>query len=571
MLRTHTCGELRETHVGQLVTLSGWINRIRDMGKLIWVDLRDRYGLTQLFCEESEEESKKITSLLRTLSVEDVVQIQGTVVLRQEANPTLSTGKIEIRLQSLEVLSKTEQSPPFPIDDSQEVSELLRMKYRYLDLRRPGTQSHLILRHQVNQLIRTFLNQRQFLEIETPILVKSTPEGARDFLVPSRLHRGKCYALPQSPQLFKQLLMIGGMDRYYQIARCFRDEDYRQDRQPEFTQLDSEMSFVTKEDVMRIFESLIVHLFREIKGIDLTFQRIDYEQALESYGTDAPDLRYEMKLFRPTIPKDLSFVLFREKYVVGLCVKSQRNWLSQRRMKQLKALLTQAPFAAETLSHIHIEAEDSIQSPLSAHIDEKQLQLWAKQAEAQVGDTILFVHAAHTHQALRAAGHLRKHLAKALNLYSPESFSALWIENFPLFEQTSSGALTSVHHPFTKPVDLQNLKEPLALRAEAYDIVINGVEIGGGSIRISDAVVQRKIFSLLGLSSTQIHEQFGFFLEALKYGTPPHGGIAIGLDRFCTILQSEGQFIQNFIAFPKSASAKDLMMDAPSIIEQKER
>lgn len=570
-LRSHTCGELRREHVGQEVTLSGWVHRRRDHGGVIFIDLRDRFGLTQiLFNPERAKEAHASASHLRS---EWVVCVKGVVVCRAQPNAKLSTGEVEISAVQLEILSEA-QTPPFSIcDEHIDVYEELRLQYRYLDIRRGKIADNLILRHRVMLAARNFLASRGFLEISTPILAKSTPEGARDYLVPSRVHPGNFYALPQSPQLFKQLLMVAGMDRYFQFAPCFRDEDLRADRQPEFTQIDLEMSFDTVEGLMALLEELLAYIFKECAGVVLPapFPRMAHRECLERYGTDRPDLRFGMPLVRiDDIAAQCAFSVFREgiergQIVKGLCVKRGAA-LTRREIDNHTQFVMK--FGLGGLAWMRMEG-DGITSPIVKFFSDPLLKELALRMQAEEGDLLLFA-AGPEDRVNQALDHLRRRIAKEGKLMDEQALQLLWVHEFPLLRYNSEeGRLESEHHPFTSPHfdDLALLDtEPQKVRALAYDLVLNGTEIGGGSQRIHDSQLQEKIFRILSLTEEQIHQKFGFFVEALKYGTPPHLGIAFGLDRLVMIL-ANAQSIRDVVAFPKTASAVDLMMQCPSPVD----
>ena len=571
MLRTHTCGALGRDHLQQQVTLCGWVHKIRDTGGLLWIEIRDRYGRTQLICERGRT-SEQVWKTAQSLDREDVICADGKVVQREAPNKKLSTGEIELQLQQLRLLSKAEL-PPFLIEDKTDGEEFLRLQYRYLDLRRPQLQKNLQLRHQLYRAIRTFLDTNDFIEIETPLLIKSTPEGARDFLVPARLHPGQQYALPQSPQIFKQLLMVAGMDRYYQLARCFRDEDHRADRQPEFTQLDCELSFVTQEDILQLFEALICSVFRTLLNYELPqpFARLSYEESIQRYGTDKPDLRYELPI--TVLTKDFKnpeFPLFsKAERVLMLVLPGGATRCSRRQLDNYRSLVCSPQLSANGLAYLRVGDPLQHDSPLTKHFSQEQLQQWAETAAATAGDLLFFI-AGQRKQATSAAAVLRDTLATDHKLYDPKQYHALWTLNFPLLEQNEERTLSAVHHPFTAPLpEDESLLEsaPLQVRAQAYDLVINGVEIGGGSLRITSSALQEKLFSVLGLSKENIESQFGFLLRAFRYGVPPHGGIAMGLDRLCALLSEDAKTIRDCIAFPKNTASRDLMLGAPAPIQ----
>ena len=568
MGRTHTCGELRLEHTGLTVTLYGWVQRVRNKGGLLWLDLRDRYGITQLIFEEGLT-APLLLQHARELGREYVIKAQGKVVARSVKNIRLPTGDIEVRVQTLELLNAA-KTPPFLVEAETDGREELRMQYRYLDLRRPSLQNNLILRHQVMQQIRAYLSQHHFLEIETPMLIKSTPEGARDFVVPSRMHIGQFYALPQSPQTLKQLLMIAGFDRYYQFARCFRDEDLRADRQPEFTQIDCELSFVTQEDVMSIFEGLVKYIFQYIQNIELPpFPRMTYAEAVKLYGTDKPDLRFGMPFVELThLAQQQGFRVFDESaLVVGICVQGCSGY-SRKQLDELSDFVKQPQVGASGLVYVKYNVDGSIQSSVDKFFDKEQLNKWVKALKAHPGDLMLVLAGGlqTTRQALAA---LRLRMGDELGLRNKEKFAPLWIVDFPLLAWDAvAQRYHARHHPFTSPqsTDIPLLdKHPEAVHANAYDLVINGVEIGGGSIRICDRAMQEKLLYIMGFSAEEAEQQFGFLLEALEYGAPPHGGIALGFDRLCSLLGGD-ESIRSFIAFPKNNAGRDVMLKAPAPI-----
>lgn len=570
MQRTHTCGELRLEQVDLSVTLCGWIQRVRDKGSLIWLDLRDRYGITQLVFEEGITDPTLIQQV-RTLGREYVIQIHGRVVARSAPNAKLPTGSIEVQPQNLKVLN-TADTPPFLIETETDAGEELRMQYRYLDLRRPPLQANLLLRHQVMQQTRHYLNEHQFLEIETPMLIKSTPEGARDFVVPSRAHPGQFYALPQSPQTLKQLLMIAGLDRYYQLVKCFRDEDLRSDRQPEFTQIDCELSFVTQEDILQTFEGLIQHLFQQLQNETLPqFPRMTYAKALQLYGTDKPDLRFGMPFVELTAEvQGHSFSLFdKAALVIGLCVPRCASH-TRKQLDALGAFVKQHQAAG--LVYVKCLSDGTFKSSVDKFFGQEQLAKWAAVMKAQPGDLLLLL-AGETTITRQALAALRLKIGDDLGMRKPNEWAPVWIVDFPLLAwDAQEQRYHALHHPFTAPqaADLPMLQQqPTAVRAQAYDLVINGVEVGGGSIRISDKTLQKSVLQLLGLSQSEATKQFGFLLEALAHGAPPHGGIALGLDRLCALLGSE-ESIRSFIAFPKNNAGRDVMLQAPSSLPTKQ-
>jgi aspartyl-tRNA synthetase len=573
--RTHTCGELRASDVGKIVTLNGWVDRRRDLGGLIFIDLRDRYGKTQVvFSPQHNDQAYQIAKELKS---EFVISVTGKVERRPKGaeNPSLPTGEIDVLADEVQILSKSE-TPPFLIEDDINVSEELRLKYRYLDLRRPIMQSNLITRHRMAQVVRRYFDENGFIEIETSFLVKSTPEGARDFLVPSRLHPGKFYALPQSPQLYKQILMVAGFDRYFQIVRCFRDEDLRADRQPEFTQIDVEMSFVTEEDVFNIVEGLIFRLMKEIKGIEiqLPFPRIPYVEAIEKYGTDKPDLRFDLEIVNATdIFKTTEFKVFREAIenggvICGLNLPGCANF-SRKQIDELTNFVKD--LGAGGLVHFKVE-NGEVESPVAKYFTKISLQKLKERMNSRDGDLMILI-SDQPQKVYSILGSLRLEMGRRLNLIDEEQFKFAWIVDFPLLEwDEEENRWVSVHHPFTSPKldDLHLLdSDPGKVRARAYDLVLNGNEIAGGSIRIHDAELQRKIFKLLGISDEEARKKFGFLLEAFKYGAPPHGGIAFGFDRL-VMLFTGMKSIRDVIAFPKTSSALSLMDEAPSEVDPKQ-
>jgi aspartyl-tRNA synthetase len=570
MARTHTCGELRLAHVGLTVTLCGWVQRVRDKGRLLWIDLRDRYGVTQLIFEEGNT-APTLLQTAKELGREYVVQVQGMVVAKNASNPHMPTGAIEVQVQKLEIIN-TSKTPPFLVEAETDGGEELRMQYRYLDLRRPTLQSNLILRHQVMQQTRSYLNERHFLEIETPILIKSTPEGARDFVVPSRMHPDHFYALPQSPQIFKQLLMVAGFDRYYQLAKCFRDEDLRADRQLEFTQIDCELSFATQEDILFIFEGLVRHLFQHIKNITLPpFPRLAYAKAMQLYGTDKPDLRFGMPFVELThLVQQQGFHVFDAAMLVaGICVQGCSGY-NRKQLDQLIEFVKHPQVGASGLVYVRYNADGSITSSVDKFFDRIQLLTWIQAMQAKPGDLILIL-AGETQTTRQALSALRLRMGHELGLRDSAKFAPLWVVDFPLLEwDAATQRYHARHHPFTapQPEDIPLLeKQPEAVHANAYDLVINGVEIGGGSIRICNRAMQERLFHILGFSPREAEQQFGFLLEALEYGAPPHSGIALGLDRLCALLGDDDS-IRSFIAFPKNNAGRDVMLKTPALIAQ---
>lgn len=568
MYRTHTCGELRLADLGREVTLSGWVQRNRDLGGMTFVDLRDRYGITQLsFNLESRPE---MTEQARKLGREFVLQVSGTVTERESKNPNMPTGDIEIRVTQMRVLNASE-IPPFTIEEHSDGGDELRMKYRYLDLRRPNMQRQLMLRHQTAQAVREYLNSNAFLEIETPFLIRSTPEGARDFVVPSRMQAGQFYALPQSPQTFKQLLMVSGYDRYYQIVRCFRDEDLRSDRQPEFTQIDCEMAFVEREDVLATFEGLLRHIFKQVKGIELPeFLRLSYDEAMEKYGSDKPDLRFGMEIYDLTaLTRNGAFPVFEQAETVqAICVPGAAEW-SRKQLDTWTDWVKRPQIGAQGMVWLKMAEDGSLKSSVDKFYSEAELKTWAETLSAQPNSLILLLSGS-VQKVQKQLGALRLAIADELGLRSADSFCPLWVLDFPMFEfDEEQGRWFAMHHPFTSPygADFEEVKKnPGAVRANAYDLVLNGSEIAGGSIRIHSREIQETVFALLGLSAQEAEKQFGFLLNAFRYGAPPHGGIAFGFDRLCSILAGLDS-IRDVIAFPKNNAGRDLMIDAPAEID----
>lgn len=586
MLRTHTCGELRIGDVNKEITLTGWVQRQRDKGSLLWIDLRDRYGVTQLFLEEGKSEASLI-QLARTMGREYVIKVTGIVAERLSKNDKMPTGDIEVKLTSLEVLN-TSKTPPFTIEDQTDGGEDLRMKYRYLDLRRTIVREGLQLRHKMAQQTRLYLDSLDFIEVETPVLIKSTPEGARDFVVPSRMNPGEFYALPQSPQTFKQLLMVSGFDRYYQIVKCFRDEDLRADRQPEFTQIDCEMAFITQEDILKTFEGLIRHLFKSVKGIDMpSVPHMTYDDAMKYYGSDKPDTRFEMKFVELNdVAKGKGFVVFDDaELVVGICAKGCASY-TRKQLDELTEFVKKPQIGAKGMIYLRCEANGTYKSSVDKFYDEIELSRWAQKFNADAGDLILVL-SGEKEKTQKALGELRLHLANQLGLRDKNKFAPLWVVDFPLLEYLPAGQAGNeemglpagqagrwhaMHHPFTspKPEDMGLLdSDPGKVRANAYDMVLNGTEIGGGSIRIHDRATQQLMFSKLGFSPEEAKKQFGFLMEAFEYGAPPHGGIAFGFDRLCSLFGGADS-IRDFIAFPKNNAGRDTMIDTPSTISQEQ-
>jgi len=572
MYRTHTCGELRIENKNQEVVLSGWIQGKRDLGGMTFVTLRDRYGLTQLVFDEntSDELKNKISGLGR----ESVVKVTGKVIERSSKNPKMLTGDIEIVVNDLDILNKSE-IPPFTIEDETDGGDELRMKYRYLDLRRNPVRKNLELRHRMGQEIRKYLDGEKFMEIETPYLIKSTPEGARDFIVPSRMNPGEFYALPQSPQTFKQLLMVSGFDKYFQIVKCFRDEDLRADRQPEFTQIDCEMSFVDQEDIINTFEGLAKYLFKQVKGIEIKeqFLRISYEDAMNNYGSDKPDLRFDMKFSDLTaIAKGKDFKVFDSaEYIGGINAKACAGY-SRKQLDALTLFVQKPQVGAKGMVYVKYNEDGSFKSSVDKFFTADDLKSWADKMNAVPGDLLLIL-AGDKKTTLSALNDLRLEMGDQLGLRDKNKFAACWVVDFPLLEwNEDEQRFFAMHHPFTSPKD-EDLylfdSEPGKMRANAYDFVINGVEIGGGSIRIFNAEIQKKMFAALGISKEESEEKFGFLLDAFKFGAPPHGGIAFGFDRWCSVFGGS-ESIRDFIAFPKNNSGRDVMIDSPSAVDDKQ-
>jgi len=571
MYRTNTCGELRLINTGQNVALSGWVQRIRRFGGMIFVDLRDRYGITQLVF--NNEIDSELCNEAEKLGREWVIQAKGRVAERSNKNPNIPTGDIEIIVSELRVLNPS-KTPPFTIEDESDGGDDLRMKYRYLDLRRTPVRSNLELRHKIAFATRNYFNEQNFLEIETPVLIGSTPEGARDFIVPSRMNPGEFYALPQSPQLFKQLLMVSGFDRYFQIVKCFRDEDLRADRQPEFTQIDCEMSFVEQDDVLNMFEGLIRYLFQKVKGIDLpAFPRMSYSIAMKMYGSDKPDTRFGMPLVElKELTTGKNFGVFdNAEYVGALCVEGCANY-TRKQLDELTDFVKRPQIGAGGLIYVRYETDGSLKSSIDRFYSADDLKKWMKQAQAKPGDLLLILSGA-TEKTRKQLNELRLEMGSRLGLRKKDKFNCLWVVDFPLLEHDEElNRYFAKHHPFTspKPEDVPLLEtNPGFVRANAYDAVINGVEIGGGSIRIHDSELQRKMFSVLGFSEEQAQKQFGFLMNAFKYGAPPHGGIAFGLDRLVSIFAGLDS-IRDCIAFPKNNSGRDVMIDAPATATQEQ-
>jgi aspartyl-tRNA synthetase len=569
MYRSHNCGELNASHINQEVTLAGWVQKSRDKGFMNWVDLRDRYGITQLLFDESRSE-KTVFELAKTLGREFVVQVKGTVIEREAKNKNIPTGEIEILVKEMTILNAA-LTPPFTIEDETDGGEDIRMKYRYLDIRRNPVKNSLLFRHKVAMEVRKYLSDLDFCEVETPYLIKSTPEGARDFVVPSRMNEGQFYALPQSPQTFKQLLMVGGMDKYFQIVKCFRDEDLRADRQPEFTQIDCEMAFVEQEDILNVFEGLTRHLLKEIKGIDVEkFPRITYDYAMKTYGNDKPDIRFGMEFGELNeVAQHKDFPVFNSaELVVGIAAPNCATYTR----KEIDALIDwvkRPQVGASGMVYVKCEADGTYKSSVDKFYDQEDLKKWAEITGAKAGDMI-FVLSGPADKTRTQLSALRMELATRLGLRNPAEFAPLWVVDFPLLElDEESGRWHAMHHPFTspKPEDMELLStNPGKVRANAYDMVLNGNEIGGGSIRIHDKATQQLMFKYLGFTEEEARNQFGFLMDAFQFGAPPHGGLAFGLDRLVAILGGQ-ETIRDFIAFPKNNSGRDVMIDAPSVID----
>ncbi len=571
MYRTNTCGELRISNVGQKVTLAGWVQRIRKMGGMTFVDLRDRYGLTQLVFDENHDAA--LTEQANKLGREYVIQVTGTVNERSSKNNKIETGDIEIIVEAMTVLNAS-QTPPFTIEDNTDGGDDIRMKYRYLDLRRGAVRRNLELRHKMAFEVRRYLDERGFLEVETPVLIGSTPEGARDFVVPSRMNPGQFYALPQSPQLFKQILMVSGFDRYFQIVKCFRDEDLRADRQPEFTQIDCEMSFVEQEDVISLFEDMSKHLFKSILNIDMpeAFPRMTWHDAMKYYGSDKPDLRFDMRFVElMDVLQGHGFSVFDSAaYIGGICAKGAATY-TRKQLDALTEYVKRPQIGAKGMVYARVEADGNVKSSVDKFYTQEILQQMKAAMNAEPGDLILILSGDDVMKTRKQLCELRLEVAEQLGLRDKNKFACLWVVDFPMFEWSDEEQrLMAMHHPFTspKPEDVELLStNPAAVRANAYDMVINGVEVGGGSIRIHDNELQKKAFEILGFSEERAQSQFGYLLSAFKYGAPPHGGLAYGLDRFVSLFAGLDS-IRDCIAFPKNNSGRDVMIDAPAPLEQ---
>lgn len=570
MYRSHNCGALNSADINKEVTLAGWVQKSRDKGFMIWVDLRDRYGITQLIFDEQRTD-KAVFDKAKSLGREFVIQVKGTVIERESKNPNMATGDIEILVSELNILNEA-LLPPFTIEDETDGGEDIRMKYRYLDIRRNPVKNSLLFRHKVAMEVRKYLSDLDFCEVETPYLIKSTPEGARDFVVPSRMNEGQFYALPQSPQTFKQLLMVGGMDKYFQIVKCFRDEDLRADRQPEFTQIDCEMAFVEQEDILNVFEGLTRHLLKELKGVDVAqFPRMTYDYAMRTYGNDKPDIRFEMKFGElNAVAQHKDFAVFNSaELVVGIAAPGCASYTR----KEIDALIDwvkRPQVGASGMVYVKCEEDGTFKSSVDKFYDQSDLKKWGEATNAKAGDLILVL-SGNAHKTRTQLSALRMEVATRLGLRKPDEFAPLWVVDFPLLEwDEESGRYHAMHHPFTspKPEDMKLIEtDPGKVRANAYDMVLNGNEIGGGSIRIHDKELQSRMFSLLGFTPEQAEAQFGFLMNAFQFGAPPHGGLAFGLDRLVAILGGQ-ETIRDFIAFPKNNSGRDVMIDAPSAIDE---
>ncbi|WP_299676057.1 aspartate--tRNA ligase [uncultured Tenacibaculum sp.] len=572
MYRSHSCGELRTSHINTEVTLAGWVQKSRDKGFMIWVDLRDRYGITQLIFDE-ERTSKDLIEKAKTLGREFVIQVKGTVIERASKNPNLETGDIEVLVSDLTILNDA-KLPPFTIEDETDGGEDIRMKYRYLDIRRNPVKNSLLFRHKVSMEVRKYLSDKGFIDVETPYLIKSTPEGARDFLVPSRMNAGQFYALPQSPQTFKQLLMVGGIDKYFQIVKCFRDEDLRADRQPEFTQIDCEMSFVEQEDILEIFEGMTRHLLKEINGVEVDkFPRILFDDAMRLYGNDKPDIRFGMQFGELNeVAQHKDFKVFNSaELVVGIAVPGAASY-TRKEIDKLIDWVKRPQVGALGMVYVKCNEDGSFKSSVDKFYDQEDLAKWAEVTGAKPGDLICVL-SGNTNKVRAQLSALRMELAERLGLRKPDEFAPLWVVDFPLLElDEETGHYHAMHHPFTspKPGQIELLDtDPGAVKANAYDLVLNGNEIGGGSIRIHDKETQAIMFKHLGFTEEEAKAQFGFLMDAFEYGAPPHGGLAFGLDRLVAILGGQ-ETIRDFIAFPKNNSGRDVMIDAPATIDNEQ-
>lgn len=572
MYRSHTCGELRPSHIGSTVTLSGWVQKSRDLGGMTFLDLRDRYGITQLAF--NLEEAKELTEKARKLGREFVIKIEGEVIERSSKNKNIPTGEIEIKVTSLEVLNGS-KTPPFTIEDDTDGGEELRAKYRYLDLRRNPVQDKLRLRNKVSLETRKFLDSQDFLDVETPVLIKSTPEGARDFVVPSRMNEGQFYALPQSPQTFKQLLMVSGFDRYYQIVKCFRDEDLRADRQPEFTQIDCEMAFVEQEDILNTFEGMIQHLFREVRGVELDakFPRMTYAEAMERYGSDKPDIRFGLEFVdMNAVTKNKGFAIFDDAEQVLAINAQDCAGYTRKQLDKLTDWVRRPQVGCKGLVYLKCNEDGTFKSSVDKFYSQEDLAEWAKAADAKPGDLLLVI-SGDLEKTRKQMNELRLHMGDELGLRNPNVFKPLWVIDFPLLEwDEESERYHAMHHPFTspKPEDMHLINtDPGKVRANAYDLAMNGVELGGGSIRIHDREIQSRMFDLLGFTKEEAEAQFGFLMSAFEYGAPPHGGLAFGLDRLVATMGGSDS-IRDYIAFPKNNSGRDVMIDAPSPLNEEQ-
>ncbi|QLE01294.1 aspartate--tRNA ligase [Galbibacter sp. BG1] len=572
MYRSHTCGELRNEHIHNEVTLSGWVQKVRDKGFMVWVDLRDRYGITQLIFDE-ERTPKEVLETAQKLGREFVIQVDGTVIERESKNPNIPTGDIEVLVKSIKVLNES-KTPPFTIENETDGGDDLRMKYRYLDIRRNPVKNSLIFRHKVGIEVRNYLSKEGFIEVETPYLIKSTPEGARDFVVPSRMNEGQFYALPQSPQTFKQLLMVGGMDKYFQIVKCFRDEDLRADRQPEFTQIDCEMAFVEQEDILNVFEGLTRHLLKEIKGVEIdSFPRMSYDDAMRKYGNDKPDIRFGMEFGELNeVAQHKDFKVFNEaELVVGIAVPGAASY-TRKDIDKLIDWVKRPQVGALGMVYVKCNEDGTFKSSVDKFYDQKDLKKWAESTRAQAGDLICVL-SGPTDKTRSQLSALRMEMAERLGLRKADEFAPLWVLDFPLLEwDEETKRYHAMHHPFTspKPEDIKLLDtEPGQVRANAYDLVLNGNEIGGGSIRIFDRDLQALMFKHLGFTDEEAKAQFGFLMDAFQYGAPPHGGLAFGFDRLVAILGGQ-ETIRDFIAFPKNNAGRDVMIDAPAKIDDEQ-
>jgi len=570
MYRSHTNGELRPSNIGTTVTLAGWVQRSRDLGGMTFIDLRDRYGITQLAF--NMEDNADLCAQARKLGREFVIQVVGEVIERSSKNKNMPTGEIEIKVSDLKILNAS-KTPPFTIEDETDGGDELRMQYRYLDLRRNPVQQKLMLRNKVALETRIYLNSQDFLDVETPVLIKSTPEGARDFVVPSRMNQGQFYALPQSPQTFKQLLMVSGFDRYYQIVKCFRDEDLRADRQPEFTQIDCEMAFVEQEDVLNTFEGLIKHLFRTVRGVELveTFPRMTFAEAIERYGSDKPDIRFGMEfVYLDEVAKGKGFAIFDAAETVIAINAEDCVEYTRKQIDELTEWVKRPQIGAKGLVYVRCNADGTFKSSVDKFYSQEDLAQWAAKANAKPGD-LLLVLSGDLDKTRKQMNELRLHMGNELGLRNPNEFRPLWVLDFPLLEwDEESGRYHAMHHPFTspKPEDMHLITtDPGKVRANAYDLAMNGVELGGGSIRIHDRELQSRMFDLLGFTKEEAQAQFGFLMSAFEYGAPPHGGLAFGLDRLVATMGGS-ESIRDYIAFPKNNSGRDTMIDAPSPLDE---